>query len=138
MKVTVKSEVEVTTLVADMGPRYWEDSKVNGKEDDADNPTIPLKHGDRWILTIDLNTGKIENWSKGVTADVHYKVCDDGVYKLYDESGNEVTRSAKYVPAMLSPAGYGDYGDYVIMKIDSEGYIENFRADLIYFEEDDH
>jgi hypothetical protein len=130
-----KQEVEVAYLHADMGVRYWEDASVNGV-DEGDDPTIPLAEGDSWRITIELATGRIVNWPAGVTASTHYKVCDAGVYQLLDAQLVEVAVKDGYVPKMLSPGGNG-YGDYVIMTIDGDGKIEDWKADLSYFAPDE-
>lgn len=130
----VKQEVEVAYLHADMGVRYWEDASVNGV-DEGDDPTIPLAEGDSWRITIELATGRIVNWPTGVTAATHYKVCDAGVYQLLDAQLIEVAKKDGYVPKMLSPGG--GYGDYVIMEIESDGTIKDWKADLSYFAPDE-
>lgn len=131
-KRLVEVETEVTHLLADMGVRYWEDASVNGSDEDDENPTIPLRSGDRWRLTIDLATGQICNWPGGFAAETYYKVCDDGVYSLLADDGSVVASRGGYVPSMLAPNGHG-YGDYVILKIDGAGVIEGWKADLSYF-----
>lgn len=131
-KKIVKVDVEVTTLRADMKVRYWEDGEVNGEQDSDECPQMPLRLGDYWVLDIDLETGKIKNWPEGTTASVHYKVCDAGTYSLLDAEGNSVISINEYVPAMLCPKDDG-YGDYVIMDIDADGFIDGWKADLEYF-----
>lgn len=132
-------EYDVGKIRCMMGVRYWEDAHVNGEED-TDGDKIPLRKGDTWDITIDLESGTIENWTKGATASVHYKVCDAGVYKLIDYDGNVVVENDGYVPNFLAPNG-GGYGDYVIIKIDENGYIENWKVNLYdmqeYFGEDE-
>lgn len=127
MKLTVtrKEEVDVTYLQIDAGVRYWDD----GTPED-----MPFREGDRWQPLIDLRTGHIVDWPKGVTADIHYKVCDDGTYSLLDVDRKFVTKKSWYVPKMLSPKENG-YGDYIIMDIDGDGKIADFKADLGFFEE---
>lgn len=132
--VTIKREVEVTTLDCDIGVRYWEDAMVDGVED-ADGKLIPLRSGEDWKITIDLETGKIQSWPNGITAKTHYKVCDAGVYSLLDVDGNVVAKKVGYVPRMLCPKENG-YGDYVIMEIDGDGVIDGFKPDLSYFNDD--
>ena len=39
---TVKQEVDVATLHASIGVRYWEDASVNGIDEDDENTTMPL------------------------------------------------------------------------------------------------
>jgi hypothetical protein len=126
-------EFEVTHILAEMEPRYWEDAVVNGEPENDDAPTVPLRSLDTWRIKIDLSTGKITDWPEGVTASTHYKVCDAGVYTLLDADGNTVARKDGYVPDMLAPSGKG-YGDYAIMDIGPDGVIANWKADLSYFE----
>jgi hypothetical protein len=133
---TIKQEVEATHLLAEMGVRYWEDASVNGVADTNENPTMPGVSGDAWVIKIDLETGKIEGWPKGTTASIHYKVCDAGVYKLLDADGKIVALKDGYVIDMMCPNG-GGYGDYVIMEVDADGFIEDFQVDLECFENDD-
>ncbi|MDH7801304.1 MULTISPECIES: hypothetical protein [unclassified Rhizobium] len=134
--ITVKTGVakSVRYLKADCGVRYWEDAEVNGVEDEDGN--IPCRNGDSWQPVIDLNTGKIEGWPEGTTADLHYKVCDAGVYTLLDENREAVKQIDGYVPKIMCPGGSG-YGDYVIMKIGADGLIDNFNLDLGPFEVDE-
>lgn len=132
----IEVETEVTHLLAEIGVRYWEDASVNGKEEDGENPTIPLCDGEFWNLKICLDTGKISDWPEGVTAETHYKVCDGGEYSLLAEDGTVVATRDGYVPEMLATNGRG-YGDYVILKIDGAGLIEGWNADLSYFTRDD-
>jgi hypothetical protein len=137
MKVTftTKQSVPVRYLRAECGVRYWEDGKVDGVED-ADGSLIPCRDGEYWRPLIDLETGQIMNWTPGVTANIHYKVCDDGKYVLLSENMSEVRTIDGYVPAMLSPKEDG-FGDYVIMDVDAEGMIQNWKPDLRAFEKDD-
>jgi len=140
MKVKVKKEVEVeiTTLYVRAGVRYWEDGKVNGVEDE-NGDLIPCRVEDDWCLTIDLENGKVMNWKHGITADVHYKVCDDGTYILADENNEQVLCKEGYVPSCLAIDSQG-YGDYIIIKIDELGFINNWEFtenDLEDFIEDE-
>jgi hypothetical protein len=136
-KITLNAstEHEVKYLQADCGVRYWEDGTVNGVVDDDDNPAMPFASKDSWKILIDIEAGVIIDWPKGTTADVHYKVCDDGVYSLLDADRKEVKQIDGYVPSIMCPEGNG-YGDYVIMKIDGDGKIANFVPDLSDFEGD--
>jgi hypothetical protein len=123
--VVTKKTVPVKYLQAECGVRYWEDAKVNGAED-AEGKLIPCRKGDNWAPLIELDTGKIQDWPEGTTANVHYKVCDDGRYHLLDTTMKTVASIDGYVPTMLCPEG-GGYGDYVIMEIDADGSIANWR-----------
>jgi hypothetical protein len=136
MKITLKEpkEYDVKFLKADCGVRYWEDADVNGITDD-DGKLIPLRNGDTWCPIIDLATGVVQDWPSGTTADIHYKVCDAGVYSLLDADKNVVKSIDGYVPKMMAPAGSG-YGDYVVMTIGEDGTIAGWRASLDVFEEE--
>lgn len=129
MKATTKinKEVDIKYLRIEAQVRYWEDAEVNGKEDTEDGGLIPCKEGDIWKPLIDINKGVIVNWPQGTTADIHYKVCDQGEYFLLDENHNEVLSltGGQYVPNKLIPDSDG-CGDYIIMQIDEMGKILNW------------
>ena len=74
-EVTLKREIELKTLNVHAGVRYWEDSEVNGVEDESGD-MIPCRIGDSWEPIIDIDSGIIINWNQGVKAKIHYKVCD--------------------------------------------------------------
>lgn len=138
MKATVKieKEVELKTLIVKAGVRYYEDATVNGVEDTEGN-LIPCKQGELWCPIIDIDSGVITNWKQGVKAEVHYKVCDAGSYYLQDEEGNTVLSIEQdYVPKIMCPKESG-YGDYIIMDIDENGKIANFRQTLDGFVDED-
>ena len=135
LKVTVKEEKQVHYLKCEIGVLYWEDSEVNGKED-TNGDLIPLRKEETWNPVIRLDIGKIIGWPKGTTANIHYKVCDAGVYTLMDLSHEDVVSIDGYVPNMLCPEG-GGYGDYVIMKVDENGIIDKFIVDLECFEQNE-
>jgi len=125
---------KVKYLQAECGVRYWEDAEVNGTED-TDGELIPCRVKDAWCPIIDLETGVIQDWPSGTTADLHYKVCDAGIYRLLDADKNVVREIDGYVPGIMAPGGSG-YGDYVIMTIGADGKIADWSVDLEEFEED--
>lgn len=143
--VTTKTKVPVKYLRARCGVRYWEDAVVNGERDN-DGSRIPCRKGtaadnDRlgggdWCPTIDLATGRIEDWPEGTTARLHYKVCDDGDYALLGADRNVVKAINGYVPDIMCPGG-GDGDDYVIMTVGPDGVIAHWRVDLADFEKED-
>jgi len=134
IKVKTITEREVTTLVVNAQPRYWEDSTLNGIDETDEDPKMPCRQDDLWVLKIDLKTGLIMNWPEGNRASIHYKVADAGTYELWDND-ELITVSDGYVPSILCPKGNG-YGDYIIMDIKEDGTIENWKVDLSYFEKE--
>lgn len=134
ISITIPNKVPVKYLKVVAAVRYWEDAEVNGVQDD-DGKLIPFGGGDYWVINIDLETGQITDWPKGTVASVHYKVCDDGDYTLYDRTGRLVKRIEGYVPNILCPRESG-YGDYIIMDIDQDGFIQGWKVDLSCFEDD--
>ena len=155
VKVVKPVDLDLKYLKAKFGVRYWVDckySKDNGQtwidsDDDSEEAdaavvtdmpfVVPEK--DRWgttnywVITIDLDEGKVINWPKDFMISTNFKVCDDGEYIFLDENKNELINITKeydqyYVPDFLALEDDG-YGDYVYLDIDSEGNINN--ADLM-------
>ena len=115
--VMVKKEVEIKTVLIDIHVRY-----VGG--DDGDIPEdFPLLNGSQWRAIVDIDSGTIDEWPQGEARQMHVKVCDEGKYTLFDDSGEEVATIDGYVPHGVVP---GDYGDYVILDIDENGVIKNW------------
>jgi len=137
MKITINRPVEYDAriLLVKADVRYWDDASINGVVD-TEGSLIPCRDGDLWIFAIELDTGKIIRWEQGKEADVHFKICDAGVYALLDDAGDSIIEKDGYVPDMLCPKSAG-YGDYIIMDIDKEGFIQNWKADLSYFSDDE-
>lgn len=131
IEVTRKEKIAVKYLQAECGVRYWEDAIVNGVKDE-DGTLIPCRSGDNWAPVIALETGVIEGWPQGVTAAIHYKVCDDGTYRLLDAARQVVAKIDGYVPSIMCPGDSG-YGDYVIMDVGEYGQIAAWRVDLSEF-----
>lgn len=152
MKITINkpTDFEAKFLKVDAGVRYWEDAKVNGVRDidlyesnGVGKPLMPCVvqikeepneciHSDHycWKPLIDIETGQIVNWTKGTIANVHYKVCDDFQCKILDADKNVITSYEGYVPDVMCPADEG-YGDYIIMDIDENGFIQGWNKVLI-------
>lgn len=132
MEVTYTKKMQVTEdikfLRIKAGVRYWENATVNGVED-TEGELIPFKVGDNWCVTIDVDRGCICDWPQGVTAKVHYKVCDCGSYFLEnDDLDTVLSIEENYVPKIACPKENG-YGDYIIMDIDENGKIGNWNND---------
>lgn len=149
MEITIykPTKIEAVYLKVDAGVRYWEDAYVNGvRETDCEetdgSPTIPCAEyiGDkgrilrgskwRWRPIIDIESGQITNWTKGISANVHYKVCDDFICDIVDKDGAAIVSYDDYVPDIMCPADKG-YGDYIIMDIDENGFIQGWNKELI-------
>lgn len=127
-----KKEVDVKYLLVDAGVRYWDDSSFNGVNDTEDGTLAPFKEGARWIILIDVDEGKIIGWNQGTTASIHYKVCDDGHYTCFNKDKEDLCGIETYVPSILCPQKNG-YGDYIIMDIDENGIIKDWKADKIHY-----
>lgn len=115
----------VKWMTVDVEPRYWEDAELNGKEDT--DGEMPLRHGDNWRITIDVDNGRIIDWPRGNTAKVSYKVCDAGIYTIQDDEFNVILRRENsYVPSSLC-IGENGYGDYIRLEINKDGFIQGWR-----------
>lgn len=125
IKLKIEKEIEVKYLKVSAGVRCWEDATINGVEDE-DGTLIPFRNEDRWEPLIDVDEGKIIDWPEGTIADIHYKICDDGNYLLFDENKVPITSIDGYVPNIMCPKEDG-YGDYIIMDINSAGNIQKWN-----------
>lgn len=131
--ITIKKEVEVKTLSVKAKVRYWEDASINGMED-TDGTLTPCRDGKCWCPEIDVDSGIITNWTKGTSAFIHFKVCDEGSYYLKDDSGEIVAKiEDDYVPRVMCPDKNG-YGDYIIMNIDENGQIDKWNNNLFMYD----
>jgi hypothetical protein len=100
---------------------------VNYGEEEIPND-FPGRVGEMWHAKVNLDTGKIEGWPAGKTADIHLTVNDCGTYTLLTEDGREVAkRENNYVPHGVVP---GIYGDTVELKIAADGTITNWPRTL--------
>ena len=85
------------------------------------------------VLDIDLETGNVLNWPKGIPfAFYDFKIVDSGVYTLYDKDGKLLNTLEGYVPACL---GEGGYGDYLEFEIDKNAHIVDWEFDQDDFNE---
>jgi len=133
MLIKIKKEIEfdVKFLEVKAKVRYWEDAIVNDVVD-TEGKLIPCRQDDFWNPIIEIETGKIINWEIGKTADIHYKICDEGFYKLLDINKNVIIDIKKYVPDVLSINDAG-YGNYIILSIDKNGEIQGWEFDINNF-----
>jgi hypothetical protein len=112
--------------------RYWEDATVNGVEDET-GTLVPFRFGAKWCPTIRLSDGMVIGWPKGVTADIHYKVCDAGEYWLSSDDERIAKWAGFYVPGDFlchGPDSEG-YGDYIIFKVGPDGQIQDYERPSI-------
>lgn len=141
-KIKVEQEINLAGAECWIHPRHWSTSEINGVEDDDDNPQMPLidEHlGEKaWHIIVNLDTGQICNWPQGTKASIHYKSVDENYIHILDDQLGIVKEYEGYVPNFLCPKEDG-WGDYVIMDIDENGFIQNFNNNLddIFDNEDD-
>ena len=118
MKIILKKEFEAKYLNMSVAVRY-------GDEDMPFDATF--REGDFWHARIDLDEKRIVNWPKGKTLKfTDMKVCDEGKYSIQDKDGLILAEIDGYVPNLLLP---GDYGDYLSLDIDGDGFIKNWLPD---------
>jgi hypothetical protein len=136
LKLLSLNEVDVKYLIVYVTPRAWEDSKVNGKSDDNDKPSMPCISDGRWLLCIDIDTGEIDGWPSGTIASIHYEV-EDGGYTIADTYGELLMNMRDcYVPSLLNIPIKDEYsGHSIVMEIDGNGQIKDWKADLTCFKE---
>lgn len=140
----------IFVIECDIEVRYWNDAKVNGCEDTdmyttqgKGIPTIPcavqIKNEPdnviysnhwRWRPIINIERGQIINWQRGVTAIIHYKVCDGFACSFVGVHQEIITKFEGYVPSFMYPDENG-YGDYIIMKVDGNGCIDNWNVSKV-------
>lgn len=120
-------EVDVKYIKADFGVRHFEDAEVNGIPEKEKAPLMPFIVDRRWLIEVDIKKGCILNWPKGIRARVNYKVCDEGIYKIYDSNKRLIKEKTGYVPKIFGQDEV-NFGDYVCMTIDSEGMVSNWKV----------
>jgi hypothetical protein len=87
---------------------------------------FPLRTGDKWIATIDIASGVIQDWRQGTTGRVFLKVRDEGKYYLLDEKKEVLIKQEEgYVPNKLIPSEDG-FDDYIDLDINEQGKILNW------------
>ncbi len=112
-------------LLVQADVRYWDDTTVNGEPDEGGD-LIGKRKGDTFEIIVDIERGVILDWNNSDTY-IHYKVCDGGVYFLLDDTFNKVLKwKGYYVPNSYLCHGGNGYGDYIILKVNEDGKIENY------------
>ncbi len=119
--------MDAVYLEVDAGVRYPEDTLVNGQEDDS-GARMPFLVNGRWRPRIRLDDGVVMDWPPTLSAEAHYKVADDGEYWLQNADGVRVAKwSGYYVPVAYLCHGERGYGDYIILNVDGNGCIKDYR-----------
>lgn len=78
---------------------------------------------DRWMVDIDIDTGKIRGWKSGKMI-VDWKVVDMGYYYLADEDDIIITEIEQaYVPKCVPE----EFGDYLKFHIQDDGSIKDWH-----------
>lgn len=132
MKAYIKEikTVEVATLEIDAYIRYLEDTSFdfNGEWVNCDvfNLECPCMDDHQWRPIIDINTGKILNWSTDKRFWVFGKVCDEFKCKVKNGDGDTIIDYEGYVPSCMSINDEG-YGDYIDMIVNTDGTIKNWN-----------
>ena len=123
VKILVPNDVDIKFVRVEVAVRY----------DDEQIPyDFPLRNGDMWKATIDIDDGRILDWQDGKSGRLYLKVVDEGSYYLIDDEGNEVLSIEEYyVPNKLLP---GKYGDYIDLNIDEKGFITNWYKNPSIFD----
>lgn len=117
-------------IEVDARVRYWEDATVNGHAD-VDGK-VPLRYGDCWKPVIRLSDGQISNWPACILADIHYKVCDEGLYWLLDAEGKRIASwKGHYVPDSILCVGENGFGDYIAFSVGGDGVIVGWQTPTI-------
>ena len=94
----------------------------------------PLVSKNVWTGIINLRTHKVLNWKEEYgNLFFQAKVCDNGTYILLDSERNYLCKLQGYVPNKLIPES-DDCGDYIRLRINYEGTIENWPDNLSFTE----
>ena len=92
----------------------------------------PLVAKGMWSGIVDLKTHNLLNWkSEYGNLYLQAKVCDSGTYFLLDKDKKAICKIAGYVPNGLIPDS-DDCGDYIRLRINSDGTIENWPENPDY------
>lgn len=116
MEIEILRPVKINVATIDV----W--LPVRYKEEDIPND-FPLRNGDEWEATIEIETGKIRGWPQGKTGKMFMKVCDGGIYTIRDDKDNEIVKTNEYVPSFIP----NDCGDYVDFEINENGIIAKWN-----------
>ena len=92
----------------------------------------PLVAKGMWSGIINLKTHQLLNWKLEYgTLYLQAKICDSGTYFLLDRGKRVICKIAGYGPKSLVPDS-DDCGDYIRLRINSDGTIENWPENPDY------
>jgi hypothetical protein len=120
MKFTrmVPQETEIAYVKVSVPVRY---------DDEDITYDAPLRSGNTWEATVEVDTGIIKDWPIGRSLFLSMKVCDEGQYSLLDADFQKIAdHQHYYVPHCTVP---GSDGDYIKLEIDASGKILNWKPD---------
>lgn len=152
MKIKIKKIVEedIKYLFAHLHDDWWDGAEISRdggefEEVDEDGSQIKdllkpfdypsqtrfkkyiAKDDPVFSMKIDVETGEVIGWPKGIAMNIYWKIVDEGLYQYLDTNDNIIFEYDGYVPIELAINDDG-YGDYVILNIKSDGFIENWDA----------
>jgi hypothetical protein len=151
----INVEAKAKYLECWIGVRYLEDAEINGEDDtdsgdllsanlpqvftkESDAPKPMRGYTDNGVVAhilINLDNGKVGNWTEGVTAKFHYKSCDINVFRLLDADMNVIyetpNEDTEYV---IGPDFMNEYGDYFVLRVDADGFITDYNKDEMEYE----
>src|SRR3546814_11257522 len=85
-----------------------------------------------WLVRINLAEGRIEGWPADMQAEIHYKVCDAGLYWLTDQDGRRIARwKGQYVPSAFLNHDRSSNSDYIVLTVTPSGQIERYTQPSI-------
>jgi hypothetical protein len=111
IRLTRTVDFKVVAIKCEMAVCYGEKDIPND---------FPLRKGDMWVGTVDVDTGVIFDWPAGKSGRMDMKVRDKGTYTLIGPDGEVLSKKEnEYVPGCIP----GEEEDYVIFDIDVNGKI---------------
>lgn len=113
----------------EIGDKYYDEwDEIKEKYPTLFTSTKNSNNNTEFVLRINVNNGKVENWPENITGNFRtVKVVDSGIYILRDADKNEIyTHKYCYVPSCLQidRNGWGDYFEFTINK---DGFIRNWK-----------